>query len=285
MSCAIGQDVSFIPYDRDDRQVDFSRFDTGGDNVLTGRDLNAFVFTERGVYRPGDVMHIGYSVKQADWAGDLTGLPARDGNPRCPQCEGRRSGGSICRPADSANSPSRPLTLHPPGVYAINLYLVKDGKRGDLIGSTSAVVKEFLPDRMKIEAHLSKDIAKGWITPDDVSAQVTLRNLYGTPASNRRITGKLELNPAGFYFDGYSDYTFFDRLRDHKPKVDTQSDDLGEQTSDENGAASFDLDIERFCDATYQMTFETEGFEAEGGRSVATSISALVSPLPYVIGV
>jgi len=70
-----GQDVAFIPYDHGDREIDFSRFDTGGNDVLSGQDLNAFVFTERGVYRPGDVMHIGYSVKQANWGGDLTGVP------------------------------------------------------------------------------------------------------------------------------------------------------------------------------------------------------------------
>jgi uncharacterized protein YfaS (alpha-2-macroglobulin family) len=278
-----GQDVSFIPYDRDDRQVDFSRFDTGGNNVLTGHDLNAFVFTERGVYRPGDVMHIGYAVKQADWSGDLTGLPLEMEivDARNAKVQVRR----INLPAGGFGEFTFQTTYSSPtGDYSINLYLVKDGKRGDMLGSTNAVVKEFLPDRMKIETHFSKPIAKGWITPDDISAQVTLRNLYGTPASNRRITGKLELDPAGFYFDSYPGYTFYDRLRDQHHAVKSQSDDLGEQTSDQNGVANFDLDTDRFSDATYEMTFETEGFEAEGGRSVATSISALVSPLPYVIG-
>ena len=278
-----GQDVSFIPYDRDDRKVDFSRFDIGGNNVLTGRDLNAFVFTERGVYRPGDVMHIGYAVKQADWSGDLTGLPVE-----MEIVDARNAKAQVKRlnlPTGGLGEFTFQTTYSSPtGDYSINLYLVKDGKRGDLIGSTSAVVKEFLPDRMKIETHLSKDIAKGWLTPESITATVTLRNLYGTAASSRRITGKLNLDPAGFSFDGYEDYTFFDRLRDHKPRVTCQSDDLGEQTSDQNGVASFDLNIERFRDATYEMTFETEGFEADGGRSVATSISALVSPLPYVIG-
>jgi len=278
-----GQDVSFIPFDRDDRKVDFSRFDIGGNNVLTGRDLNAFVFTERGVYRPGDVMHIGYSVKQADWSGDLSGLPVE-----MEILDARNAKAEVSRlnlPAGGLGEFTFQTTYSSPtGDYSINLYLVKDGKRGDLLGSTDAVVKEFLPDRMKIEAHLSKPLAKGWITPDDATAQVALRNLYGTPASKRRITGKLDLNPAGFSFDGYQDYTFFDRLRDNKPQVDSQSVNLGEQTSDENGAASFDLNIDRFTDATYEMTFETEGFEADGGRSVSTTISALVSPLPYVVG-
>jgi uncharacterized protein YfaS (alpha-2-macroglobulin family) len=278
-----GQDVSFIPFDRSDRVVDFSRFDIGGDNVLTGRDLNAFLFTERGVYRPGDDIHIGYAVKQADWSGDLTGLPLE-----MEILDARNAKAQVKRlnlPAGAFGEFTFQTTYSSPtGDYSINLYLVKNGKRGDLIGSTSAVVKEFLPDRMKIEANLSKPVPKGWLTPDDVTATVTLRNLYGTPASKRRITGKLELYPAGFCFDGYQDYTFYDRLQDHNKALKEQSDDLGEQTSDENGLASFDLNIERFHDATYQMNFETEGFEADGGRSVTTSISALVSPLPYVIG-
>ncbi len=32
------------------------------------------------------------------------------------------------------------------------------------------------------------------------------------------------------------------------------------------------------------MRFVCEGFEAEGGRSVTTDASALVSALPYVVG-
>jgi hypothetical protein len=278
-----GQDVAFIPYDRNDRQVDFSRFDIGGNNIQSGRDLNAFVFTERGVYRPGDVMHIGYSVKQADWGGDLTGLPLETEvvDARNAKAQVKR----ITLPAGGFGEFTYQTSYSSPtGDYGINIYLVKDGKRGDLIGSTDAVVKEFLPDRMKIDAHLSKEVAKGWITPDNVRAQVTLRNLYGTPATKRRITGKIELYPSDFCFDGYEDYTFFDRLRDHNEKVTPQSDDLGEETSDDNGAASFDLNLERFADATYEMTFDTEGFEADGGRSVATSVSTLVSALPYVVG-
>jgi len=277
------QDVAFIPYDRDDRQVDFSRFDTGGSNIVSGRDLNAFVFTERGVYRPGDVMHIGYSVKQADWGGDLTGLPLETEimDARNTKAQVKR----ITLPAGGFGEFTYQTTYSSPtGDYGINIYLVKDGKRGDFIGSTGAVVKEFLPDRMKIDAHLTKEVAKGWITPENVRAQVTLRNLYGTPATKRRITGKMELYPSDFCFDGYEDYTFFDRLKDHKAKVTDQSDDLGDETSDDDGAASFDLNLERFADATYQMTFETEGFEADGGRSVATSVSTLVSALPYVVG-
>ena len=278
-----GQDVAFIPYDREDRQVNYSRFDTGGDGVSAGEDLDAFVFTERGVYRPGDEMHIGFAVKKANWTGDLAGLPLETEivDARNTKVQVRR----INLPAGGFGEFTyRTAYESPTGEYGINIYMVKDGKRGDQLGSTTALVKEFLPDRMKIEAHLSKEAPKGWITPDEVTAQVTLRNLYGTPATKRRITGKINLSPAGFSFDSYPGYTFFDRLRDRKPNVGSESDDLGEQTTDDKGSVSFDLNLERFANATYEMVFDTEGFEADGGRSVSTLIDTLVSPLPYVIG-
>ena len=43
-----GNDVAFMPYAREDRQLDYSRFDTGGVESRSGAELDAFVFTERG---------------------------------------------------------------------------------------------------------------------------------------------------------------------------------------------------------------------------------------------
>ena len=49
----LGDDVSFIPYDRQDRILNFSRFDIEGVESGLPESLDAFVFTERGIYRPG----------------------------------------------------------------------------------------------------------------------------------------------------------------------------------------------------------------------------------------
>ena len=94
--------------------------------------------------------------------------------------------------------------------------MLRNGKRDALLGSGDFHVKEFLPDRMKIESHLSQEAPRGWIDPKDVQAFVTLRNLYGTPASNRRIASQLELAPAHFSFAEFKGYTFHDPLQDGK---------------------------------------------------------------------
>ncbi|MGB8355807.1 MAG: MG2 domain-containing protein, partial [Chthoniobacteraceae bacterium] len=278
-----GSDVAFIPFARDDRKLDFSRFDIDGVQSKSGADLDAFVFTERGVYRPGDEMHIGFTVKQRNWAGNLAGLPV--------ETEVVDARGLSVQVKKLALPPSgftefsyQSAYESPTGDYTFNIYLLHNGKRDILLGSTSALVKEFLPDRMKIDSRLSTPPTIGWIDPKAVQATVTLRNLYGTPATARRIVSRIRLCPSGFQFPEYQDYKFYDRLLDNKSDVKSEEVELGEKATDDTGAAQFDLDLERFSDATYAMNFYAEGFEAEGGRSVNAQSSAMVSSLPYVVG-
>ena len=81
-----------------------------------------------------------------------------------------------------------------------------------------------------------------------------------------------------------TNYVFFDPLFDEKKERHEQTIELGEDKTDSGGQTEFDLQLERFADATYSMRFVAEGFEAEGGRSVTGTLDALVSALPYVIG-
>src|SRR5438094_2404458 len=278
-----GDDVSFIPYTREDRQLNFSRFDIDGvDNVLP-ENLDAFVFTERGVYRPGDEIHIGLSVKQRNWAGNLKGLPLET---EVVDARGRGVQAKKINLPDSAFTDFTYQTANeaPTGLYTFNVYLVKNSKRSTLLGSTTANVKEFLPDRMKIDSRLSQASAHGWINPKEMRATVSLANLYGTPATDRRIVSRIELTPAAFSFPEFRDYVFFDPLCDPKKERHEQTIELGENKTDGAGQTQFDLQLERFADATYSMRFVAEGFEAEGGRSVTGTTSALISTLPYVIG-
>ncbi len=288
-----GNDAAFLPLERrssgrKDRKLDYSRFDVGGIESLSEKELEAFVFTERGVYRPGDELHIGFVVKQRDWLGNLTGLPI--------ETEVRDASGTVVQVKKMALPEGgfaefRYQTAYesPSGYYQLSVYLIRDGKREKLLGDTSALVKEFLPDRMKIDSSLLQeekaiDHASAWVDAKELSSAVSLRNLYGTPATGRRVVGRLILTPRRFAFGAYKDYSFFDRLREKKPHVEPIAIELGEKNTGDDGTVSFDLNLERFADATYEAAFYGEGFEAEGGRSVNTQSRVLVSALPYVVG-
>ncbi len=69
-------DLSFLPINHYDRNLDYSRFDVGGvANAATSYSLNAYLLSDRGIYRTSDTMHIGVIVKTATWAKTLDGLP------------------------------------------------------------------------------------------------------------------------------------------------------------------------------------------------------------------
>ena len=58
------------------RELDFSRFDTGGvENAQSAQQLSAYLFSDRGIYRPGETTHLGLITRTADWKASLTGLP------------------------------------------------------------------------------------------------------------------------------------------------------------------------------------------------------------------
>ncbi len=279
----LGDDVAFMPFSRADRRLDFSRFDIGGVESASAERLEAFLFTERGVYRPGDEVHIGYIVKQRNWSGQLAGLPLEI---EVMDARGLRAQlRKVALPSAGFDELNFQTAYESPtGEYRINLYLVHNGWRDLLLGHASFQVKEFLPDRMRITSELSKKIAHGWIDPKDVRALVTLRNLYGTPATQRRLTSQMELSPAAFHFPEFKDYIFHDPLCEGEKEIRSHTVDLGELKTDDEGKATVKLGLERFTDATYEMTLCTQGFEAGGGRSVSAYQAVLVSTLPRVIG-
>lgn len=281
----VGSDVSFIPYNKSGRQLNYSRFDVGGlyTSNQDEHSLSAYLFSDRGIYRPGDTAHIGMIIKQAYAAPQPQGLPL--------QARIIDSRGTTIATQQLILNATGFLTLDfstsatsPTGQYTINLYLVKDNNAESLLGSTTVQVAEFQPDRMRISASLIPKQSQGWLSPDDLKATVSLQNLYGAPAAGRIVSGKLLLSPQRAAFSQYPDYQFFDPLIDPANPTKVFTDTLGDQKTDDNGQTEFNFNLSRFTKATYQLSFFAEGFEAEGGRSVTTQTTALVSPLAYLVG-
>ena len=278
-----GRDQSFLPIGRYDRMLNTSRFDVGGasEEPTSGaaRGLTAFLFSDRGIYRPGDEIRVGVIVKNRDWSGKLAGIPLEA---IVTDARGLPVKDQKLKLSATGFEELRHTTpeIAPAGTYAVNLYVVKDGHPSDLLGSTTVQVREFLPDRMKIRANLSRENPEGWVAPADLKARVTLANLFGTPAANRKVRAKMTLSPWVPAFGKWRDYRFFDRLR---PK-EGASEVLADATTNDEGVAEVDLGLKRFANATYRLNVTVEGFEAEGGRSVVADASAIVSPQPYLVG-
>ncbi|MET0617348.1 MAG: alpha-2-macroglobulin family protein, partial [Luteibacter sp.] len=71
-----GEDLSFLPVTSYDRTLDFSRFDIGGEpNAHSQGQLSGYLFSDRGIYRPGDLFHIGMIVRANSWTRSVAGMP------------------------------------------------------------------------------------------------------------------------------------------------------------------------------------------------------------------
>lgn len=284
----LGNDLSFLPFDRPDRLLDFSRFDIGGVLASEKEALEAFLFTERGVYRPGDDIHVGAVLKRRDWAPGLAGLPLEMDlvNAKNEVIDTLK----VVLSADGfIDVKMKTDESDPTGRYIARLYLVKkdeeDGRTR--LGQTSFKVEDFQPDRMKIEVSLTGNELAGWLQPTGIKADVSLQTLFGFPAAKRLLKARMELSPGAFAFARFPGYTFHNRLPEAEETEETEAGqkvNLGEKTTDDSGAAQFDLAMERFDKSCFQVSLLIEGFEADGGRSVRSGKNFLVAALPYVVG-
>jgi alpha-2-macroglobulin len=283
-----GGDMSFMPLNRNDRQLDYSRFDVGGlQNARSADQLSAYLFSDRGIYRPGETLQVGLIVKSADWARPLAGVPLEaevlDARGLAVKRERVRVGaGGFFELSHTTQATS------PTGNYTVNLNILKDGQVLRQIGSTTVKVQEFLPDRMKVGAQLLTTggvpvapLGEGWVHPKDLKGRINAQNLFGTPAENRRVELALTLSPAYPSFRSHAAYQFYDPQR----AKEGINEDLPEGKTNAQGDADFELQLSRYARATYRLSLLGKVFEPEGGRSVAAETGVLVSELPFLVGV
>jgi alpha-2-macroglobulin len=273
----LGSDLSFLPIDNVQR-LNYTRFEIDGESTpLDAGSLRAHLFTERGLYRPGDAIHIGAIVRAHSWDTALTGVPMwlRITDPR----------GQLVREDTIKLDASGFFELEystsessPTGNYELALY--NDLEKAAL-ASTYAQVKEFLPEKTKVKAELSANQPSGWVELKDLQAIVNAQTLFGTAANDRRVTGQLSLSPALPAFPQFPGFRFYDALKTE----DYYSEALGELQSDENGVARFQLPMQNFAAGSYQLNFWTEVYEPGSGRSVSADAQTRVSSAPYLLGI
>jgi hypothetical protein len=274
-------DFSFLPLRASGRNLDLSRFETGGvENATSAQQLSAYLFTDRGIYRPGETTHVGMITRTADWKSSLTGLSVdvEISDPR----------GNVVRRDRIKLSETAfdeiaftTQTTSPTGTYQAVAWLPKDDKPREMLGSVSFSVQEFEPDRMKVRLDLSDRTPPGWLTPADVKARISVMHLFGEPAGNRRVEGELNLSPVLPRFDAYPDY----RFQIGEVVKEPYHEALAATMTDDKGNAELNLDLSRFAGRAYRLNVLARAFEAEGGRSVAAQNTAIVADAPYLVGV
>ncbi len=181
---AYGAGGDFAVLDLERPALDLSDRDIGGRS--SPRDVDAYMYTERGIYRPGEVVR-------------LTGL-IRD--PTGKAISNRQSTLVVYRPNGTEAVRQRLAKAEAGGAVIKNVPIDRsaprgawraalevDGQPGEA-GSVGFSVEDFVPQRMKVEVKASEaPLGRGESRPIDVSA----RFLYGAPGAGLAVTGEARI--------------------------------------------------------------------------------------------
>jgi alpha-2-macroglobulin len=249
------------------------------DRGVTGRDapkaLDAFVFTERGVYRSGETVFTTALLRDAKGVA-ASGLPLTLVAHRPDGVEYKR----VALPDQGQGGRAYALPLlpgAPAGTWRIEVYA---DPKGPSIGETTFLLEDYVPERLDVELKpAQKVLAQG--EPAEIG--VDAKFLYGAPAAGLDVTGSITVQAVdGAALAGYDGYAA--GLVDDEFEAVTNQLDAKVQT-DEKGHAQVSIDLP---DATAAKPLEAKivlRVAEPGGRAVERVVTLPIRAKSTLIGV
>lgn len=236
--------------------------------------LDAFVYTERGVYRTGENVAITALLRDARGSAALN-VPLTLVVERPDGVEHRRA--VVADQGLGGRSLTVPIVASAStGTWRVAAYT--DPKRPP-VGETTFMVEDYVPDRVEFSL---TSAAKG--VSRDAPAQVSVDGhfLYGAPASKLDLSGQVIVGIAKerVGFPGYS----FGLADDEVTAVREELDDL--PSTDASGKATFPVKLTELPASTRPLEAQiTVSMAESGGRAVERKLTLPVMPDAPMIGI
>jgi alpha-2-macroglobulin len=256
-------------------QTSFDLSDRGVKGRVAPGPLDAFIYTERGVYRSGETVNSTALLRDA--AGNavqnlaLTGVVTRpDGVEYKRQIvQDQGSGGrTLAIPLlSSAQS----------GTWRVVFYA---DPKGASIGSTTFLVEDYMPERMELELKSTKPFLRNG---EPLSIAATASYLYGAAATNLDITGDFRLEAASeIALPALKGYEV--GLTDEPFEAVTGELEAGSST-DNRGKATVSIPLPETTASRALQANVTMRISESGGRAISRSVIVPIVPKGTLIGV
>ncbi len=254
-----------------------SAFDLS-DRGVSGRPvpagLDAFIYTERGVYRTGETVAVTALLR--DTRGSAApNVPLTMVIQRPDGVEYRRA--SVPDQGLGGRSMSVPIVASAStGTWRVVAFT--DPKR-PAVGETTFMVEDYVPDRIEFDLNAA---AKGISQAAPAQLSVDGHFLYGAPASNLDLSGQMTIAAAKERpgFPGYA-FGLFD---DEVTTVRQELDDL--PRTDGSGKATFPVKLDSAPVSGRALEAQiTVSMAESGGRAVERKLTLPVTPDAAMIGV
>ena len=253
----------------DGEEQSVSRFDVGGKDIQKG--LKGFIYGERGVWRPGDTLHISFILEDREKRiPDKHPVALEIYNPR----------GQFYTKMISTQGMNGFYTFDvatqatdPTGLW--NAYI----KVGGTTFHKGLRIETIKPNRLKINLALPKILQA---TDKDVYAPLTSTWLTGATASKLKAKIEMSLSKVNTQFKNYGQYIF----NNPATNFTTIKTDIFDGTLDAEGKTSVTLKVPTATEAPGMLnaTFTTRVFEPGGDASIYTQTIPF-SPFTSYVGI
>lgn len=253
----------------DGEEQSVSRFDVGGKDIQKG--LKGFIYGERGVWRPGDTLHISFILEDREKRiPDKHPVALEIYNPRG-QFYTKMISTQGMNGFYTFDVPT--LATDPTGLW--NAYI----KVGGTTFHKGLRIETIKPNRLKINLALPKTLQA---TDKDVYAPLTSTWLTGATASKLKAKIEMSLSKVNTQFKNYGQYIF----NNPATNFTTIKTDVFDGTLDAEGKASVTLKVPTATEAPGMLnaTFTTRVFEPGGDASIYTQTIPF-SPFTSYIGI
>ena len=253
----------------DGEEQSVSRFDVGGKDIQKG--LKGFIYGERGVWRPGDTLHISFILEDREKRiPDKHPVALEIYNPRG-QFYTKMISTQGMNGFYTFDVPT--LATDPTGLW--NAYI----KVGGTTFHKGLRIETIKPNRLKINLALPKILQA---TDKDVYAPLTSTWLTGATASKLKAKIEMSLSKVNTQFKNYGQYIF----NNPATNFTTIKTDVFDGTLDAEGKASVTLKVPTATEAPGMLnaTFTTRVFEPGGDASIYTQTIPF-SPFTSYVGI
>lgn len=277
ITVAKGDDLGFVQLDRHENAT--ADFNVAGPPYLE-KGYEAFLWTSRGVYRPGETVELAGIVRGAQHVVPRP-LPAR--------VEVLAPDGRILREAriQTSTSGGCEVRIDIPAYAQTGGYLAKLRIAEKEVGRTRFQVEEFMPDRMKVTVTTDKPT---YTLGDAVDVEVTAVNLFGPPAAERQVEATCELTAMPLTFADWEGVTFGQTLGQTLDQAQqdvfrVQRIALGEAKTDEEGKARYPWKVPEMQRPPVRLQgVLTATVREVGGRAVTASHRIDIHPYSHTAG-
>jgi uncharacterized protein YfaS (alpha-2-macroglobulin family) len=223
--------------------------------------LDAFVWLDRGIYRPGEAVQVGALLRDA--GGAPAELPAR--------LRVKRPNGQVFWEGVPERQPGAALVVPvllsagaPVGAWTVE---VLADPAAPPIGSATFKVEAFVPERLEITAG---PLPGPLVAGRPLEVPVAARFLYGAPGAGLTGTAELRLSLDPEPFEAWRGWRF--GLMDESFSLDLQSFEIAE--TDAQGRSTLTLNLPAAPDTTRPVKGDvTVLMEEPGGRTSGTRFS------------